>query len=151
MEQLLEFIGNHPLLVTAAFAIGAMLTVNEIRLAGTAQYAVSPDQAVRLINKGALVLDLRDADAYTAGHLSGARRFDARQLDEQVGTIARYKNKPVITYDDRGLQAARVAAALRKREFEHVFALRGGVQAWREEQLPLERDATEKKVKRGKA
>lgn len=151
MEQLLEFVGNHPLLVTAAVVIGAMLLYNEIRLAGTAQFAVSPDQAVRLMNKGALVLDLRDADAYSAGHLSGARLFDAGKLEEQIGAIARYKSKPVIAYDDRGPQAARVAASLRKHEFEHVFALRGGVQAWREEQLPLDRDTDHEKVKRAKA
>lgn len=150
MEQLLEFVGNHPLLFTAAVVLATLLVYNEVRLAGTARYAVSPDQAVRLINKGAIVLDLRDGDAYAAGHLSGARRFDPAELASGAESLNRYRSKPVIAYDERGQQATRVAAQLRKREFEQAFALRGGVQAWREEQLPLERGGKEK-GQRGKS
>lgn len=139
MEQLAEFIGNHPFLVAAAAATGGMLIFNEIRLATTGQFAVSPDQAVRLMNKGAVVLDLRDRDAYEKGHLIGARHFDAAAIDAQAEALSRFRTKPVITYDERGTGAARVAAALRKRDFENAFALRGGLLAWREEQLPLEK------------
>lgn len=148
MEQLLEFVGNHPILFSAAVVLGTMLVYNEFRLAGTAQFAVSPDQAVRLMNKGAVVLDLRDDAAFESGHLSGARRFDPADVAASAESLARYRDKPVIAYDERGQQAARVAARLRKQDFEHVFALRGGLQAWREEQLPLERGA--QKGKRGK-
>lgn len=139
MEQLVEFIGNHPLLVAAAAVTTGMLIFNEIRIATTGQFAVSPDQAVRLMNKGALVLDLRDREAFEQGHLIGARHFDAAAMKKEMEALVRFRSKPVIAYDERGTTAARVAATLRKNEFDNAFALRGGVVAWREEQLPLEK------------
>ncbi len=153
MEQLLEFAGNHPLLVSAAFVIGTMLIYNELRLAGSARFAVSPDQAVRLINKGALVLDVRVEQAHREGHLSGAKQVDLAKLAEQLKAFERYKNKAVIAYDERGTSAARAVATLRRNDFEHVYLLRGGLAAWREEHLPVTRPDQQKdkakKVKRG--
>ena len=153
MEQLLEFAGNHPLLVSAALVIGTMLVYNEMRLATTARFAVSPDQAVRLMNKGALVLDLRAEDAYNAGHLSGAKQVDLAGLDDRLKAFERYKSKPVIAYDERGTVANRAVAALRRNEFEHAFVLRGGLAAWREEHLPVTRtdNGKQKKARQDKA
>ncbi len=156
MEQLLEFAGNNLLLVSAAFAIGAMLVYNELRLAGAARFAVSPDQAVRLMNKGALVLDFRDEQAHREGHLSGAKQVDLAGLADRLKAFERYKSKPVIAYDERGTVAGRAVAALRRNDFEQAYMLRGGLAAWREEHLPLTRTdksagtgKAKKKVKRG--
>lgn len=140
MEQLLEFIGNHPLLVVAAIGTGAMLLFYEFRMAGQGRFALSPDQAVRLINKGALVLDLRSPEDYATGHLSGARNLQLSELESQLASLKKYRRKPVIAYDQRGAGTMRAISLLRGAEFEQVFSLRGGVTAWREEHLPLERD-----------
>lgn len=153
MEQLLEFAGNHPLLVSAAFVIGAMLVYNEMRLAGASRFAVSPDQAVRLMNKGALVLDIRDEKAHREGHLNGAKQVELAQLGDRLKAFERYKGKPVIAYDERGTQAGRAVATLRRHDFEHAYVLRGGLAAWREEHLPVTRadnDKRQGKAKKGK-
>lgn len=139
MEQLLEFAANHPLLVTAAVVIGALLVFNELRLAGSARFAVSPDQAVRLMNNGALVLDVRNGEAYAGGHLNGARNIEIGELEQRLADFQRFRSKPVLAYDERGLQAGRAVTTLRRNEFEHAYMLRGGVNAWREEHLPLTR------------
>lgn len=144
MSQILEFAANHPLLVTAFVVTGALLVYNEFRSAGQARFAISPDQAVRLMNKGALVLDLRSADDYQAGHLAGARHVPLTDIDTEVGKLKKFRNKPVLAYDDRGLAASRAVARLKQAEFENVFTLRGGVSAWREEHLPLERKSGKK-------
>ncbi|NND61213.1 MAG: rhodanese-like domain-containing protein [Gammaproteobacteria bacterium] len=153
MEQLLEFISNHPLLVTAAVVTGSLLLFNELRMAGSARFAVSPDQAVRLMNKGALVLDLRDEQAYSAGHLNNAKRLDPGKLEDELKRFDRFRGKPVVAYDDRGTTAGRAVARLRQHDFEQAFMLRGGVHAWREEQLPLVRGQDkikDKKAGKGK-
>lgn len=139
MEQLLEFASNHPLLVSAAAITGALLFYNEFRMAGQGQYAVSPDQAVRLMNKGALVLDLRSSADYAAGHLAGARNVQIANLQSELETLKKYRSKPVITYDERGAATSRAISLLRAANFEQVFSLRGGVVAWREEHLPLQK------------
>lgn len=139
MEQLLEFAGNHPLLVTAFVVIANILVFNELRLAGTARFAVSTDQAVRLMNKGALVLDVRDQTAYEKGHLKGAKHVPLADIGKRLDDFDRYRAKPVIAYDERGSGAGRAVAQLRRNSFEHAFMLRGGLATWREEHLPLVR------------
>ncbi|MBT8427939.1 MAG: rhodanese-like domain-containing protein [Erythrobacter sp.] len=139
MEQLIEFAGNHPLLVAAAVVTAALLVYNELRLAGSARFSVSPDQAVRMMNKGALVLDVRSGEAYAQGHLSGARHVALAEIDDKAGDFARYKGKPVLTYCDRGSSSSRAVTALRRHDFEFAFSLRGGLAAWREEHLPIEK------------
>ena len=139
MEQLLEFITNHPLLVTAAIVTATILIFNELRVAGTGKYSVSPDQAVRLMNQGAVVVDIRKPEDYKAGHLAGAKNMPLADLDGQIESLKRYRGKPLITYCDRGLSTTRAIAKFRAAEFEHVFSLRGGLTAWREEHLPVEK------------
>ncbi|MBT8131229.1 MAG: rhodanese-like domain-containing protein [Gammaproteobacteria bacterium] len=137
MDQLLQFTANHPLLVTAAVVTGALLVFNEIRSAGQGQFQISPDQAVRLMNRGALIVDLRKSDDYQAGHLAGARNLQLDALADKLDTLKKYRKKPVIAYDEKGFTASRAMAQLQKAEFEQVFCLRGGFAAWREEHLPV--------------
>ncbi|MDH3647088.1 MAG: rhodanese-like domain-containing protein [Gammaproteobacteria bacterium] len=139
MDQLLQFTANHPLLVTAAVVTGSLLVFNEFRTAGQGQFLVSPDQAVRLMNKGALVIDLRSPQDYLAGHLSGAKNLLLSDFDKQLESFKKYRGKPVIAYDEKGLTTPRAITTLQKAEFEHVFSLRGGILAWREEHMPVEK------------
>lgn len=139
MEQLLEFAANHPLLVTAAVVTAAILIFNEVRVAGQGKFQISPDQAVRLMNQGAAVFDLRGPDEYQSGHLAGSKNLPLADLDEKLEAFKRYRKKPVITYDEKGLGSSRAVGKLRQAEFEHVFSLRGGLMAWRDEHLPVEK------------
>ena len=44
-------------------------------------------QAVRLMNQGALVLDLRGKESYDAGHIGDARNVPAAELESQAETL----------------------------------------------------------------
>ncbi len=150
MEQLLEFAAENRWLVSAALVIGTMLVYNELRLARVARFAVSPAQAVQLMNSGALVLDIRDEKAYNEGHLKGAKRVDLASLADQLKDFERYKSKRVVAYDERGTLAARAVAALRRNAFEHAYLLRGGLAAWREENMPVDQGKQPDKAKKAK-
>lgn len=139
MEQLLEFTANHPLLITAAVVTGAILLYYEMRVAGQGKFTVNPNEAVRLMNKGAAVIDVRSPEEFQAGHLVGAKNLPLANIEDQADSLKRYRKKPVIAYDDKGLTAARAVAKLRQADFEQVFSLGGGLAAWREEHLPLEK------------
>ena len=85
------------------------------------------------------MLDLRAADAFAAGHISGARHFEAGQILSAGESLRKYKERPLIVYCDRGTTAAERGADAAQQGFTKVFNLRGGLAAWRAENLPLAR------------
>jgi rhodanese-related sulfurtransferase len=85
------------------------------------------------------VIDLRPADQYAAGHLTGARRMDGEQILKAGDTLKKYKLKPLIVYDESGSLGNSAARQLKAQGFTQAFNLRGGVAAWRSDNLPLEK------------
>jgi len=140
MEQFLEFAGNHPFLVGGTAVILVLVIVNELRLRGQAGTTLSPNDAIRLINQGAHVLDVRSADQFAQGHLQGARHVSADAMGNTVEKLKKNVGKPVLTYCDTGAVSARATAVLRGAGFEQAFSLRGGVTEWKRENLPLNQD-----------
>jgi rhodanese-related sulfurtransferase len=140
MDRLLEYASHHPYL--SAYALIAVLAAlgYELWLRSQSVGAVAPQEAIRLMNQGATVLDLRAAEAFAAGHISGARHFDAAQIAAAGEALKKYKERPLIVYCDRGTAAAAAVRALVQQGFTKVFNLRGGLSAWRAENLPLARN-----------
>jgi rhodanese-related sulfurtransferase len=140
MDRLLEYCAHHPWL--AGFAIVAALAVIAFEAreqAGSAD-ALSPQEVIRLMNQGATVLDLRAETEYAAGHISGARQFDPGRIGAAADTLKKYKERALVVYCDRGPAAAAAVRKLAAQGFTKVFNLRGGLSAWRAENLPLTRE-----------
>ena len=75
MQRLLDYATHHPglsLLLTAAVLA---VMIYELRERARGQGAIGPQDAVRLMNQGAALLDVRDAEAFAAGHIRGARHL----------------------------------------------------------------------------
>jgi rhodanese-related sulfurtransferase len=140
MGPLLQYIGHHPLLAAFAGAAAVAVLVNELRLRAQQLGALAPQDAIRLMNQGAAIVDLRAAEEFAAGHISGARNIPAANIDTAADTLKRYKERPVVLYCERGNSAAGAVRALAAQGFAKVFNLRGGLAAWRAENLPLARD-----------
>jgi rhodanese-related sulfurtransferase len=136
MEQFFEFAGNHLFLVGSFLLLVVLVIVNELRLRGGG-VEVDPADAVRLINDGAQVFDVRSAEKYAQGHIVGARSVPLGELDGQLETLSRFRDKPVLVCCDMGPTGGKAVAALRKASFERVFNLRGGLAAWQRENFPL--------------
>lgn len=141
MNRLLEFAGNHPYLVSAAVLMLIIVIVSEMRSRIQDFAALAPSDAVRMMNHGALVVDVRDAAAFDAGHILDARHIPLKDLAASAETLKRHKEKPVITCCDSGMNGGTAARELGKLGFTKVFNLRGGLAAWRQENLPLVRGA----------
>ncbi len=99
--------------------------------------ALSAMQAVRLMNQGALVIDLRGRELYEAGHIGEARNVPAAELSSQLDTLKKWREKSVITYCDSGRDGAIAARTLKNQGFTKVFNLDGGLNAWVKDNLPL--------------
>jgi rhodanese-related sulfurtransferase len=99
--------------------------------------ALTAMQAVRLMNQGALVIDLRGKELYDAGHIGDARNVPMAELAAQAESLKKWRDKNVITYDDSGTAGASGARTLTKLGFTKVFNLQGGLNAWLKDNLPL--------------
>ena len=133
MEQLIEFAGNHPILVGAAGALLVMIVVTELRRSGGNQLSVA--ETVKLMNSGGQVVDVRGADAFHGGHILGARNIPLDELAEKAGKLD--KSKPVILCCEAGMTGQRAMSVLAKVGFDKLYNLRGGIRAWQQDNLPL--------------
>jgi rhodanese-related sulfurtransferase len=137
MQRLIEYISQHYFLALGAAVAALAVAIYELRERSHAFAALSTPQAVRLMNQGAVVLDLRSKAAYDAGHIGDARNVPAAELEAQAENLKKWRDKSVITYCDSGINGASSARALTKLGFTKVFNLQGGLNAWVKENMPL--------------
>ena len=134
ISQLTEFIGNHPLLFLALFAILAMLIGGEIRQRVSGIAEVAPGEATRLLNHdNAIMIDMRNDKDYRAGHIVNSLHAP----DSKSIKLEKYRDRPLIVYCRSGNRSAAYCSNLRKQGFENVYNLKGGVLAWERAELPL--------------
>ena len=137
--DLMKFFLDNVYLVVVAFVSGAMLLWPVVRR-GAGGASVNTLEATQLINRqDALVLDVRNAEEFRQGHILNARNIPMSQLDTRNSDIARYKEKPVIVACESGSRSGAAAAVLRKQGFAQVFNLSGGIAAWQQAGLPVEK------------
>jgi rhodanese-related sulfurtransferase len=139
MERLIEYTNHHPWLTGALVLIAIVVILYEMRARSETKASVSPQDMVRLMNQGALLIDLRPPDAFTAGHVGGARQMSGEQILQAGETLKKYKDKAVVVYDDTGSLSASAVRQLAAQGFTKAFNLRGGLAAWRTENLPVTR------------
>jgi len=148
MNRFFEYTINHPFLVTAAAILAVLAIVIEMRHRARGGSSIGTADAVRLANSGALLLDVRDAKDYEAGHIIEARNIPAAEVGSRAESLKKFKEKPVIVYCDGGFTSAGAARALRASGFTKVVTLSGGLNSWRQENLPLVKGASRKEGKR---
>jgi rhodanese-related sulfurtransferase len=147
MNLLIEYTANHPFLVIAAVILAVLAIVIEIRQRARGSSLITPNDAVLLANSGALLLDVRDAKDFDAGHIIDARHVPAAEVASRAESFKKYREKPVVVYCESGFASAGAARALRASGFNKVVTLRGGLQNWRQENLPLVKGAAKKESK----
>jgi rhodanese-related sulfurtransferase len=138
MSRLLEYTSHHALLAAFAVAAAVALLVYEWRHRSHSLSALAPQDVVRLMNQGAAVIDVRGAEEYLQGHIRGARHIPVGDIGTAGETLRRFK--PVVVCCERGPRGATALRALQDQGFKQVVNLRGGMQAWRSEHLPVARD-----------
>ena len=139
MDHLLQFVNNHYWLAMGTAVAVALVVVYEMRARTESSFSVSPQELIRLMNQGALVLDLRPQEKFAEGHLAGARQMSGEAILAAGDTLKRHKEKPVVVYDDSGSLSLSAARQLAAQGFTRAVTLRGGLAAWRADNLPLTR------------
>ena len=143
MEEFFVFLQKNPMnmvLFGTVIVSGALLVWPLVARLMRPGQEVDPAQAVQLINRrDAVVLDVRDAAEYKSGHITNARNVPEKELDSRTRELERMKAKPIIVSCARGNRSATVAGKLRKLGYNEVVSLRGGIAAWQQANMPLEK------------
>ena len=138
MERFLEYAARHPILFGGTVVLALAVAAYEFSKARSGGQAVGPTEAVRLMNQGALLLDVRSQAEFEGGHILDARHVPQEQVAAQAAdALKRFKDKVVITCCESGMRSQASARVLQAQGFTKVVNLRGGLQAWRTENLPL--------------
>ena len=144
MDRFLEFTSNNTLLVLALMISFFLLVFTELRRKASGMINIEPSDAVKLINNDAVVIDLRNAEAYSRGHIVGARSIPADELGAKMDSLEKFKSKPVVTVCDAGISSTRAVNQLRNAGFDSAYGLKGGMNGWSQAGMPV---VTGKKTK----
>jgi rhodanese-related sulfurtransferase len=138
--NLLNYLVDQWLLVLAAVTSGALLFW-PVLSRGTQGGKVTATQAVQLINREkAVLIDVCEPAEFAAGHAAGSRSVPLGSLESSTN-LPKNKTLPVVVVCASGARATRAVAILKKLGFERAHALAGGLSAWREANLPVEKSA----------
>ena len=134
----MEFLQQNMIWVGLAVVSGGMLIWPLI--AGGTVASLTPAEATLMMNReDAVVLDVRETGEWGGGHIGGARHITLGQLDSRLSELEKFKERPIIVVCASGQRAAKAAAELKKLGHENVQSLAGGLKAWREANLPIEK------------
>ena len=95
----------------------------------------STEEARKLVEEGAQLVDVRSQHEWDAGHIPGAHHIQLNNLTERAGEID--KDRQVVVYCRGGNRSEMAAEALRNSGFD-AHSIDGGLVAWDEAGLPLE-------------
>lgn len=137
MDRFLEYLNNHPYLAGGTLLVVLVAIAFELRSRAQGATALSSNEAIALHNKGALVLDVRSAEEFATGHIVNARNIPQETLANQLDSIKKYREKPVIVCCESGTRSAQATKLLKAQGYTTVFNLSGGLAAWRQDNLPL--------------
>ena len=85
-----------------------------------------------------IVLDVREGDAYEAGHIPGAMHLPRGQLELRVNEDLKDPTRRILVYCEFGRISTLATATLRMMGFQGAVALDGGMKAWREANYAME-------------
>ena len=139
--SVLEFLkkDHNFLLAATAVASGGMLLWPLLR-SRTGGPRVSTAEATTLINReDALMVDVREPGEFGAGHALGAKNVPLARIEDGASDLGKRKERPLVVYCDGGDRSTKAAATLRKQGFARVVSLSGGLGAWQNAGLPVEK------------
>ncbi len=134
MADFLVFVSEQWLLASLLLALIYAFAVIEHLKAGK---QLSVHEVTRLLNSGeAVLIDLRDAKEYQAGHIHHAINVPLSQLADRIDELQGSRDKVLVLIDKLGHQAAGAGRQLRRAGFR-VHRLRGGMAEWQAQSLPV--------------
>lgn len=137
MQDIIQFVTHHWLLSGIFIILLILLLIEEARSKGLLGQ-IGPQELVQMINReSAVVVDIRNREAFQEGHIVGAVNFPQAELEKDFTKLSKYKDQPIVVVCVMGQKAGDVAIKLKKQNYQRVYALSGGMNAWKNAQMPL--------------
>jgi rhodanese-related sulfurtransferase len=136
----MQFIKDNVFMIGLALASAGMLLWPLVsrKFAGGKQ--VDTLEAVQKINHDdALVIDVREPAEVAQGKIAKARHIPLAELNGRLNELEKFKAKPIIVTCRSGNRSARACGILAKQGFTDVYNLAGGMTAWQQANLPVEK------------
>lgn len=140
MAEAQQFVVNNWMLIAVAVVSGAMLVWPLVQRRFSSVRDIGVQGATQLINRSdPVILDVRETQEYEGGRLPQAVHIPLSQLSSRGQELAKFAGRPLITYCERGNRSRAACSTLAKLGFSEVFVLHGGLRAWAEAGMPLEK------------
>ncbi|WP_018412119.1 rhodanese-like domain-containing protein [Methyloversatilis thermotolerans] len=104
---------------------------------------ISLDEAELAIRDADALIDVREGDEYTTGHLAGALNIPRGVLEFRISAMPGLegRDRTLVLYCKTGGRAALAACALHDMGYLNVKSIAGGIEAWSEAGKPVVRPA----------
>lgn len=141
MQQLIEFLGNHPILATIWVVLFVWLLFSFVNSTFSPVKDLNTHEATLLMNKeDAVVVDIRATAEFNKGHILGAKHLKPEQVNKpDFSSLEKFKSKPMIVVCAMGMTARKTATQLLKDGFSQAYVLKGGMNAWQSQGLPVKK------------
>ena len=126
-----------------------LVSPKEIVAAAKASITETSAEAFHESADECVLIDIRDANEFAGGHIAGAvcsprgmLEFNIHNLVEtSCGSGEDAADKPIVLYCGTGARSALAAQCLESMGYRNVRSMAGGINAWNEAGLPLERES----------
>ena len=132
----MKFILDNWMLIAVALSSGFFLLLPVVQ--GAAATGLSPNEAVQCMNREkGVVIDVCSAEEFAASHINGAVNVPMDQLEARLPSVVKNKTLPLILVCAAGSRSKRAQAVAQKLGYQKVHSLQGGLNAWKEANLPV--------------
>ncbi len=80
-----------------------------------------PSNAWKMINNGALLVDVRTSGEFNEGHLPGAKLIPVKEVEKRIAEFGEDKDRTIVLYCKGGVRADKVETMLKKHGYTQVF------------------------------
>jgi len=144
----LEFVEEQIILFVALGVIVAMLVASYFSDKLSGYKTVTADEAVRLYNKDAKLFDTRTSAEFKEGYIGAAENLTGDKVLARLEQLSFAKEDAILVYCQSGARSASVARNLVKAGYTDVSNLSGGIMAWQNASLPINKAVSKKKQKK---
>jgi len=137
--NLMPFLLHNWALILIALVSGTLLLAPGL-MSSVRSGGLTPPNAVHLINRErAVVVDVSESDEFAAGHIVGARNIPVAQFEQRLPEVVKNKALPLILVCASGNRAKRALPTAKKLGYDKAQVMAGGLKAWKDANLPVEK------------
>ena len=135
MEHLNEFVEINWIMILLWFFLLGMIINSFLK----STYDISPQQTVLLMSheNGGVIVDVREDKEFQSSNIKDSIHIPLSALSSRIDELKKYKEKNIILGCRSGSRSGRACSILKKNGFEKIHNLRGGILAWENDSLPM--------------